>query len=719
MSAQVGRELTSTRRRPLLARPASAAALRHAAWRAAALACAALVALAAAATAFALGYVAVRVGGRIAAGDPHGAARWATLAFAAATPFALGYVALVGYSRAAARARGERTAARIGVLAVAAPAAVIALAVALHASLSASSYFVTDDWLHIVIAHDALTGSGLDMHYLGRVVFIHYAPGHRLAYYLLAKFAPLDWGAALTVMLVLFAGALAFFHRICTRLFGRRPSNLVLLGLFGTSVLLVPSFLWFADALHKFPSMLLSLIAIDAYLSYRAGGRRRALALCIGCISLGSLFYIKILLVPLYLVLIRVLFLERRPEHGLRTIVAERWTWLAFVPTYVIYGLNYFLNYAHTGSAPPSLHLLGKYLWIAWFRGVTPAFAGVNVGFDAKGAEVLYAVGAQILLVAVIAWTIRRKRSAWRAWAFWLVAFAANATVVALGRLGSLGIHQVGSQLRYDTEMTWLLPLALGFALFAGEVAGRPAEPRALRPMRLPSKRVRYGLVAVVACAYLAATIDTGVDNARQWRFQASNQAKTFATNMKRTAEQQRGATLLDDQTPAFLIAPTHKPWNRLERFVPAITDAVRVVPGGAHTLQVHAGDGRLTPIQLQPVALGPSSLTGAGSVRRSGGAETREHGMRCIAGPATLSFRAERDLKGESLFGQLEYDVERRSARPAVLTGDSYRGLPEPLPLDVAHGSAFLDLGHALRASVPAGAKVCLRASAVGWLSP
>src|SRR3954469_25343681 len=554
------------------------------------------------AAALIVAYVCVRVGGRLLDGDGHGAARWATLAFAAAAPFAVGYVAL--------------EVRRVRIAALAAPAAVIAGCVVLQGMLGRGSYFVTDDWLHIAIAHDALTGGGLDMHYLQRVVFIHYAPGHRFAYYLLAKFAPLDWNAALAVMLALFAASLALFHRICTRLFGNRRENLVLLALFGTSVLLVPSFLWFADALHKFPSILASLIAIDAFLTYRREGRRRALVLCVLMVGAGSLFYVKVLLVPLYLLLISLLFLPR----------ASHRIWLAFAPVYLIYGLNYVLNYADTGSAPPSLHLLGKYLWTAWFRGVTPAFAGVNVAVDARGAELLYAVGAQLLLVAVVVITIRRNPNAWRAWAFWGVAFAANAIVVGLGRLGSLGFKQVGSQLRYDTEMTWLLPLALGFAFLAWDSSE-------VRPLRLPSKRVRYALAAVVACAYLAATIDTGADNARDWRFKASNQAKMFVANMKRDAARQAGGTVLDDQTPAFLIAPPHKPWNRLERFIPAITGKVRVAPGGERLLETHA-DGRLTPVQIQSVASGPTALTGAGTVKVYGA-----HTRRCVIGPATVDF--------------------------------------------------------------------------------
>src|SRR3954471_24511292 len=227
------------------------------------------------AAALIVAWVAVRVTGRLLDGAGRGAARWATLSFAAAVPFGLGYAAL--------------DARRVRLASAVAPAAVIAGAAALQGALGAGSYFVTDDWLHIVIAHDAITGGGLDMHYLQQVVFIHYAPGHRLAYYLLGELAPLNWGAALAVMLGLFAGSLAVFHRICTRLFGNRPANLVLLGLFGTSVLLVPSFLWFADGVHKFPSILASLIAIDSYLAYREEGKKRALLLCVAMVSVGSL----------------------------------------------------------------------------------------------------------------------------------------------------------------------------------------------------------------------------------------------------------------------------------------------------------------------------------------------------------------------------------------------------------------------------------------------
>jgi hypothetical protein len=721
----VGRGGTTLVREPPPRLAASVAPARRAPLIAAAVVCATACALALGAAGAALLYVAARVVGQIASGDGDNAARWATMAFAAAAPLMVAYLAYTGYADARARLRGE-VRPRAGLLALALPAVVIAGALVLQGSLSAGSYFVTDDWLHIAIARDAVSGSGLDLHYLGRIVFIHYAPGHRFAYWLLQELAPLDWSAALAAMLVLFAGSLAVFHRITTRLFGRRPTNLVLLGLFGTSVLLAPSFLWFADGVHKFPSMLLSLIAIDAYLAYRLAGRRWALAVVVVAVSLGSLFYAKTLLVPLYLLLIRVLFIERRPERAWRAILDERWTWIAFVPTYLIYGVNYILNYSDVQAPAPSLHLLGKYLWLAWFRGVTPAFAGVHVTLDAPPSEVLWAVGAQILLVAVIALSIHLKRSAWRAWVFWAIAFGANATVVAMGRLGSLGLKQVGSQLRYDTEMTWLLPLALGFAFFPGEVAGRPADgPRKRLAISWPGRRARLALLALAACAYLAATIDTGLDSARDWRRLDSDQPKAYVENIQRDAARlaREGVSpeTIDDQTPAFLIAPTHKPWNRLERLVPAITSQLRVVPAATRPLQVRQ-DGEVIPMNLQGLSGGPTAISGAGAVTLHGGRRVRSGGRLCAvagAAPATLDFAAETLLRGQSLFARVDYTVARRSRVPAAVSADSYRPTTLAVPLDRPRGQIYLNLGHRLRATLPAGTRVCVRSSTVGWIQP
>src|SRR3954466_16296176 len=410
--------------------------------------------------------IAIVIGGRalieagwaLAGGRSDDAARWFTLGFFAGAPLIVAYAAL--------NARLRRPSPAVLLVAL--------IAIALQGVLAAKSYFTGDDWIHIARASDLVSSGGFpDPDYLGHVVFIHYAPGLRFGYWALERFAPLECAAGLGALLVLMAGSIFLLHRILEKLYGERRSNLVLPLLFGPPLLLVTSFLWFADGLHKLPSTFLSLLAVDAYLTYWKTRSKAALALSVAAVALGSLFYVKVLLVPMYLLLMRLLFLEERPRRALRIVWAERWTWLAFAPPLGLSLWNYLANYSHARGPSPSLDLLGDYLWLNWFKGVTPALAGIEIGPHAARSGALFAVVAQLALIGVVALSVHLKRSAWRAWLFWTVAFCANATLVGLGRLGTMGLERVGQELRYDTEMSWLLPLALGFAFFPGRVAAR------------------------------------------------------------------------------------------------------------------------------------------------------------------------------------------------------------------------------------------------------
>jgi hypothetical protein len=678
-----------------------------------------MAASALAATALVAGYALVRMAGQLAAGDAGSAARWGPMSFAAGAPFmvACGAWALRG---------GWRPDLRRGV----APAIVVAAAVVVQAVLARHSYFAGDDWLHIAIANDTVAGpglftsNGLNLGYLGREVFVHYAPGHRLGYWALAELAPVSWTAALGAMLVLLAGSLVLFHLICVRLFGRRRSNLVLVLLFGTSIVLVPTFLWFADGLHKLPSTFLTLLAVHAYLRHRQDGSRAALVLSVAAFSLGLLFYIKVLFVPLYLVLIRVLFLDARPRRALRAIAGpERWTWLAFAPPAALYLWNYLANYAPQKATRPSLHLLGTYLWTAWFKGVTPAFAGVQAGADARGLVLLLAVAAQALLIAVAAASIWRKRSAWRAWTFLGAVFVANATLVGLGRLGNYGLHKVASELRYDTEMAWLLPLALGFAFFPRDVAdGRAsADPRRAWPA-LP-RRLAVGLAAGALCTYLAVAVATGADISRQWRERQSGPGKAYVDNLRRDTAMlgRRGPVVaIDDRLPDYVIAGSGRPWNRLERFVPAVAPRLHVAVAAADPLQVR-DDGHLRPARLQPLSGGPAAIAGTGTLRLLSGTRGGDGGRPCLSADGAAGdvlFATQRLYAGQSLYAELAYDVRRRSATPGVVTS-TVPGHDGLVPLSGRHGREVVNLGRELRLVLPRGARVCARSISAGWLGP
>jgi hypothetical protein len=635
------------------------------------------------------GYALVQVAAELARGHPGAAARWGTMTFFAGGPLILAYAAL--------RARFSWP--RIEVLVV------VAIGIALQGILASGSYFTGDDWLHIVRAHDLVASGGLpDVHYLGTVVFIHYAPGMRLGYWALEKLAPLDWAAGQVALLALFAGSILLLNRIFRQLFGDRRSNLILLLLFATSILLVTSFLWFADGLHKLPSTFLSLLAIDTYLVYWRTRSKLALAVSVAAVSLGSLFYVKALLVPLYLVLIRVLFLEERPRRFVRTLWAERYTWLAFVPTGVIYLWNYEANYSDTSGPAPSLHLLGSYLWVNWFKGVTPALVGVEIGPEAARSGVLFATVAQLALIAVVGYSVYRKRSAWRAWFFWGVCFSVNAALVGLGRLATMGVERVGKELRYDTEMSWLLPLALGFAFLHGA-----PEPARMRP------RARFAVVGAVV-AYLIAAAATGSGISDSWREHNSGPSKAYVENVQhdvaRLAAAGRPLVAIDDQVPGFLIGSADHPLNRLERLIPAIDPRLHVAVAGSRPLQV-GDDGHIGSAVLQPLVSGRGALSGAGRLRLVSG---QADGGRCVSRGAELGFRSKRELEGQSLYALVSYRVDRPADAAGTISGGG-ASLDGSLPLSSRGGEELVNLGRSLRVSLPPGARACVHGVAVGWL--
>src|SRR4051812_1291126 len=648
------------------------------------------------------GHALIEAATSLARGDTDGAARWFTLSFFAGIPLIAAYAAL--------RARFTRPSWPLLAIAV--------IAIGLQGVLALGSFFAGDDWIHIVRAHDEVAGGGLpDSNYLGHVVFIHYAPGLRLGYWLLQEVAPLDWAAGLAGLLVLFGGSIVLLGRILRMLYGERRTNLLLLLLFGTSILLVTSFLWFADGLHKLPSTFLSLLAVDAYLTYWRTRSKLALALSVVAVALGSLFYVKVLLVPMYLLLIRLLFLEDRPRRALKIVWAERWAWLAYAPPLGLYLWNYLANYASTRPGPsPSLDLLGNYLWLNWFKGVTPALAGVEVGPQAARSGALFATIAQLALIGVICLSVHLKRSAWRAWLFWGIAFCANATLVGLGRLGTMGLERVGQELRYDTEMAWLLPLALGFAFFPGRVAARPAPALRVRFPWTTRPRVRMG-AALAVCAYLIAAAATGAGISSSWREKNSGPGKAYVENIRddvgRLVRGGHRPLAIDDQLPAFLIGSADHPLNRLERLMPVVEPRLRVVVAAARPLQV-GDDGHVGAARLQPLVRGAGALDGAGRLRVAGGGSG---GGRCLVGERALRFTSKPMLTGQSLYALVSYDVARGVGRPGAIAAAGSPGSPGAVPLDRPRGHELVNLGRSLTVTLPAGARACVDSLAVGWL--
>src|SRR2546423_2345727 len=258
--------------------------------------------------------------------------------------------------------------------------------------------------------------------------------------------------------------------------------------------------------------------------------------------------------------------------------------------------------------------------------------------------------------------------------------------------------------------MSWLLPLALGFAFFPGVIAARPsAEPR--RRFRLAARTAFAGAVA----AYLVAAIATGAGISSSWREHNSGPPKAYVANLRsdvaRLSRGGRHPVAIDDQVPGFLLGSADHPLNRLERLVPAIDPRLRIVVAAARPLQV-GDDGHVGRALLQPLVSGPTALSGVGRLRLVGG---RVRSSRCASG-ARLSLRSKPELAGQSLYALVSYEVTR-PARTAGTIASGPLSRPGSLPLETARGEELVNLGRSLRVSLPGTARACVRDVAVGWL--
>ena len=190
------------------------------------------------------------------------------------------------------------------------------------------SYFFSDDLANLYRVHN----NGAWLSYALEPTNGHLVPVHRLAYLAIDRFAPMNFDVALAGLLAFHAVSAVLLQRVLTLLFGRAWWTYLLALGWAISIAYLPAFAWFAGGLLSITAITATLASIHGYLCWRATGRRAWLiwSLVAMCIGLG--FYEKALLVPLYLILMRVLLLDpaARLSDTLRSVRDEWRVWLAY-----------------------------------------------------------------------------------------------------------------------------------------------------------------------------------------------------------------------------------------------------------------------------------------------------------------------------------------------------------------------------------------------------
>ena len=517
-------------------------------------------------------------------------------------------------------------------------AVVVAIGGLLYFLINGGAWVYDDNVFMIQVSH-----TGLTWDWLTAPIYQHWGIAYQLVYAVIHKLMPLDYRWALAGMLVTLLAATYLLQRIVSFLFGWGWRAVLIAGYFCLSIFFVRNLQWLASGLQAVPAAFWDLLCLYAYVRFQIDGSRRWIALAAGALAGGLLFYERPLYMLLYLVLFRILFLaeDLRPRALARTFLSERFMWAALLLVAAVWAFGY--QEAGAGQGLTAGHVtIAQYVSffrILWAQTLIPGLVGSTVpAVGVSAIEVVIAVALQLVLIGVVAFSLHRKSSAWRAWVFYLIPVLFSGLVVARSRIPMFGVL-VGRDLRYLTDFAWIAPLSVAFA-FYGRRTVTPRVDNAGAALSRP-RRLSVGLVTSVAAAALYAVL-ASITAAKLQRDWPGHTARAWETALQRglaaARSGGRSVVLADAEVPPFIVDKAFTPLNRLASIVPLYapgTNVDGVIDGPLWTV---APDGTPHPARVA-AEVAPSDmgrLVATRQVTVVGAARLRYQGGRvCItAGP-------------------------------------------------------------------------------------
>ena len=385
--------------------------------------------------------------------------------------------------------------------------AMIALIVALPGAalwrMASRSFFSFDDFWQIRITlHQRLT-----VHFLREPLFQHFGPGVHLIFWVLVRFFPLQFGPALAIVMLFYLGSVLAFQASLDLLFGRRWATLPATFLFASSLFWVESVDWFGCGVQRTSATFFSLLTLYGYLRFAYHGRARWLVFSIIAYCGALFFFIGPILLPFYLLALRLLFLGDKSDLRIRAAFRIVWQELRFWHGYafvsVLYLINYFHLYWYSAPRPKVVDVL-DFLQLAWVRSLFPGVLGFQPVPTLSGQGLAKVLFAQAVLILVVVVSVRYRPGAWRGWAFAFGTFFVLILLSGGQRVSDFGAGIALTQ-RYFLDPTWLLLLGGALALLPHRQAyGTQPKPTPRRPLPPVAPLVAIVVVALMAHAALA-----------------------------------------------------------------------------------------------------------------------------------------------------------------------------------------------------------------------
>jgi hypothetical protein len=206
--------------------------------------------------------------------------------------------------------------------------------------------------------------------------------------------------------------------------------------MFASSVIWVRVIQWPASGEHVAAALAATAVALAASMRWFERRSPWLLAVAAAAMAVGLLAYEKPVLIVMYVVLLRYFLLA--PSLQPRAVIAQArtdWPLLAtLVGVAAVYGA--FLRAGNYGTVAerPGVGQMLEFLGVNWVRGTGTLVIGQAQLGSFDPVPIWLVVAAQVVLAAAVIISIRRHRSAWRAWAFLLVTWLVNMGLIGLSR---------------------------------------------------------------------------------------------------------------------------------------------------------------------------------------------------------------------------------------------------------------------------------------------
>ena len=370
------------------------------------------------------------------------------------------------------------------------------LQLAIRGWSAADGWFYWDDfWWHDIVARTSLVDTTTLS--LGG----HFSPLTYIPYWLLTALAPYDWGVRVVVMLVVLLlinlGVLA----VAARLWTTRGPQLSVYLLWCFSTLAAPSWLWYSQFSMAGALLLVSTWTLWAYLRALDSDSTGRSVVAVVLLAAALLAQERMLAISVVL----GLFLWVVVRHTLMDLKFSnrRALWASSAVVLVAY----VVLYRAVASEQPTIGALdvGSSARLAFDmmrNSAIPSLLGGPWTLDGEpvlgraSVPLWLQIVAVVVMAALIAWSLRCNRGAWRAWCVLAAALALDVALVVLGRGATLGIRAIG-EWRYFSDLAVIAPLLITSAFVP---PGRRLSGSLAR---------RTGLAAVVAGFVVSALVTT------------------------------------------------------------------------------------------------------------------------------------------------------------------------------------------------------------------